>query len=106
MLNCTTTRYVLKYSLVKEVKMSVLVGKINVFANKYEVSPNVAMMLPAVFKNAASKVNMNVEELVDAATEKNAELALYLITIADKCANSKVGMERWNNFINNKGEAA
>jgi len=86
--------------------MGVLVGKINVFANKYEVSPNVAMMLPAVFKNAASKVNMNVEELVDAATEKNAELALYLITIADKCANSKVGMERWNNFINNKGEAA
>ncbi|HAG73531.1 MAG TPA: hypothetical protein DCL66_15140 [Gammaproteobacteria bacterium] len=86
--------------------MSVLVEKINVFAKKYGVPPNVAMMLPAIFKNAAGKVDMDVEDLVDVATEKNAELALYLITIADKCANSKVGMERWNDFINNKGEAA
>ena len=79
--------------------MSVLVGKINVFAKKYEVPPNVAMMLPPIFKNAAGKVDMDVEELVDVATGKNAELALYLITIADDCAKSKTGLKLWNEVI-------
>ena len=48
-----------------------------------------AMMLPPIFKNAAGKVDMDVEELVDVATGKNAELALYLITIADDCSQEQ-----------------
>ena len=63
-----------------------LVNEIATFAARFNVSPSDARALPAVFENAAKKVNMSVRGLVSTATYNNRELGEYLAAAARKVA--------------------
>lgn len=52
------------------------------FASRFNLSPSQAVVLPALFDNAAVKCNMPSEQLVVEATYHNKALGEYLASVA------------------------
>lgn len=56
------------------------------FAARYSLSASVAVVLPALFENAAQKAGMAVRALLSEATYNNPPLGQYLADAARKVA--------------------
>ena len=76
-------------------------GLMLVFAEKYELKPNEAMMLPALFAVAAKKTGINKDELI-AQAECNEELGNYLAEMAKKVGGTKAAKEEYEKFLEEK----
>lgn len=66
--------------------MSFLTHHYAAFANKYDLGPDVAYVLPAVFESAAKKVGRPTSELLSLAIYYNRPLGEYLADCARKVA--------------------
>ena len=61
-------------------------AELAVFAERFNVLPCDAFVLPALFENAARAANMSARQLISDATYSNMALGEYLASVAKKAA--------------------
>lgn len=62
-----------------------------IFAARFNVSPDHAFALPAVFEGAAAKVGRNPRALLAEATYRNNMLGRYLANVVSRVATNQEG---------------
>jgi len=76
-----------------------MTNEVYAFAKKFDVPPRVAIMLPGAFHQGAGETGMTQRELVNLATHGEEELGLYMVAIAEECADGVLGRAVWADFI-------
>ena len=73
------------------------------FAEKFDLQPSEAMLLPSVFEVAAKAVRMDQERLIQRAG-LNQELAEYIVELVKELAQTTMGKEMYEDFLEERKE--
>lgn len=73
------------------------------FAEKFDLQPSEAMLLPGVFEVAAKAVRMDQERLIQRAG-LNQELAEYIVELVKELAQTTMGKEMYEDFLEERKE--
>tara|TARA_R100001443_G_scaffold105422_1_gene114400 strand:- start:342 stop:584 length:243 start_codon:yes stop_codon:yes gene_type:complete len=68
------------------------------FAIRFDLGPNEALWIPAVFDRCGAKVEMSRQDLVQEA-KSNLKLAQYLVDVIKRLAGSEEGIELYQEFL-------